>query len=280
MKRWVLIAIGLIGPTLGTAPALASGLNLGWGPYCPTNQFSVSNVSDPCDGSSELNGVVYTLVGSVRAPSPAPMLCVAEDFFIDIQENAPTLSDYWKLEDENQPGQSNVAGCRGANSVNGNVGSLAVQVSDQAFPTRFTGCVKFWGSTPTGSINYGVLIPDAYPGIVNPRRARLIGHFAKAAGSPMTAGVQYGVFIATIDTNHQIDDPSNPPDYVCAGCQDGVCLQFNEIMLRQPPGTPNGDITITREDVRDWVGWQEGNGYCLPDPVHRATWGQVKSLYR
>jgi len=254
------------------------GLNLGWGAFCPTNISSMYAVTDPCDGSSELAGVRYILIGSVVVPSPAPSACMAEVFFVDLEETAPQLSDYWHLEDENQPAQINVAGCRGtaaAGPYAGNLGSLTVQVSDPSFPPVFTGCTKFWGNSPTGAINYGVLIPDAYPGINDPRRGRLIGHFEKSPGTAMTAGLQYGVFVATIDTNHQIIDPANPPAYVCAGCQDEVVIVFNEVDLYQPPGTPGGDIIITNESSRRWVTWQPG-----ATPAHRATWGQVKSQYR
>ena len=260
------------------ASAAFPGLNLGWGAFCPTNISSMYAVTDPCDGSSELAGVRYILIGSVVVPSPAPSACMAEVFFVELEETAPQLSDYWHLEDENQPAQINVAGCRGtaaAGPYAGNLGSLTVQVSDPSFPPVFTGCTKFWGNSPTGAINYGVLIPDAYPGINDPRRGRLIGHFEKSPGTAMTAGLQYGVFVATIDTNHQIIDPANPPAYVCAGCQDEVVIVFNEVDLYQPPGTPGGDIIITNESSRRWVTWQPG-----ATPAHRATWGQVKSQYR
>jgi len=200
---------------------------------------------------------------------------------MDLDEDAAQLSDYWKLEDENQPTQTNAAGCRGTNSINGNRGSLAVEVNDSAFPASFTGCTKFWGNNPVGGINYGVLIPDGYPGVNAPNRAKLAGHFVISPGEQMAAGTQCGAFVATIDTNHQVLDANNPPSYVCGGCQDGVCLFFSDLILYQPTGTPGGNLEMTNQDKLSFVIWQGGIPVCLgAEPTRHSTWGQVKSLYR
>ena len=280
MKKTLLLTGILL--ALSAAVASAGVLNLGWGAFCPTNPGSLPNISDPCDGST---GATYTLIGTVINAAPAPTNVVAEDFFVDITEAAAQLSDYWKLEALNQPGYVNAAGCRGDNFQPGNIGSLSVSIANIAFPTTFTGCTKFWGSSPAGGVNYGVLIPDAYPGVVAPNKARLIGHFAISPGMPMAVGPQYGVFAATLDTNHQngVDAAFAAPKYGCQGCQDGVCLVFNELILYQEAGNPQGNIDITTGGQRQFVTWQGGGtgGPCPgATPTHKATWGQVKSLYR
>lgn len=274
MKKTLLLTGVLLALTASLAAAGTVGLNLGWGAFCPTNVSSMINVSDPCDGTT---GAVYQLVGSIKLPATLSQV-LAEETSVDIQEGAAILSDYWHLEDENQPGQANPAGCRGTAATGpyaGNVGSLSFQVNNALFPLTFTGCVKFWGTAPSGGVNY-------QPGVFAPNRARLLGHYAKSPGSTMTAGVQYGSFIANIDTNHQINDPLNPPSYVCAGCQDGVCIVYNECIVRQPPGVAGGDVLVSTQDIRRYVTWQGGQGTDCPaaTPTHRATWGQVKSLYR
>ena len=187
------------------------------------------------------------------------------------------LSDYWHIEDQDQPGQSNPPGCRGTANTGptaGNVGSLSFQITNALMPTNAP-CVKFWGTAPSGGVNY-------QPGVTSPNRARLLGHYAKSPGSQMTAGVQYYSFVAFIDTNHQIDDPLNPPNYICAGCADGVCIVYNEVIVRQPPGNPGGDILVSNQDIRRFVTWQGGSGSlsCQSVPVRRKTWGQLKSQYR
>jgi hypothetical protein len=280
MKKTLSLCAGTLLCVVLLAPAVrATGLNLGWGAFCPTNVGSVVNVNDPCDGSV---ATPYLLVGSVVAPSPAPTHVDAEEWYIDFQENAVALSDYWKLEDENQPGQTNLAGCRGFNSVTGNVGSLVAGIANINFPGAFTGCTKFWGTGPFGGVNYGVLVPDAYPGIVDPRRARLIGHYAISPDKPMIAGTQYLMMAVSLDTNHQNGiDPNYPaPTYQCAGCADGVCIVFNQMTIFQTAGTPGGDYLVTDQDQRRTVTWQGGGFDCTTVPVKRATWGQIKSLYR
>lgn len=275
MKEVFLLTSVLLAVT-GALPAEARpGLNLGWGPYCPTRPQSVPGWSDPCDGS----GSIAMLTASFRSPINLPNV-VGEAITLDVEENSSVLSDYWHVEDENPPGQMNPAGCRGTAYTGpyaGNHGSLVVSVSDPSFgaaPGDFTGCTKLWGTAPSGSVYY-------LPGDFSPNRARLHGFFAKSPGSPVTANVQYGAFVATIDTNHQIDDPSNPPNYVCAGCQDNVCIVFSEITLRQSPGSAGGDLTVSQQDVRQLVSWLGAFGmWCTPTPTHRSTWGQVKSMYR
>ena len=273
LKTTLLLTGALL--ALTASLAAAAGLNLGWGPFCPTNVASLPIVCDPCDGTS---GLTYNLIGSVTTPINLPLV-LAEETSVDLQEAAAVLSDYWHLEDENQPGMINPGGCRGASTVGynaGNYGSLSFQVTATAFVGAYTGCVKnFWGNSPSGVINY-------QPGVYGPNRARLLGHFAKSPGSQMTSGVQYTSFIASIDTNHQINDPLNPPSYVCAGCLDPVYIEFNECTLRQPPGTAGGDFLVSTQDVRRFVNWQGGDWFQCPGATsaHKGTWGQLKSLYR
>jgi hypothetical protein len=257
---------------VGVDVAHAAGLNLGWGSYCPTSVSSMVGIMDPCDGT----GSTYTLTGSARIPESLPQV-VGEDVIVDFEEQASALSDYWHLEAANQPGQTNPAGCRGDNPVTGNVGSLVVSAANTAFgvpPGNFTGCVKFWGA-PLGAWTYT-------PGFMGePNCARLAMSWT-VVGSPRpyTAGTQIGAFAATLDNNHQTSDPNNPPAYVCAGCQDGVCILFVQLTVYQTAGAPGGNIEMTSEDVRNLVQWQQTSFCFFVSPARRATWGQVKSLYR
>src|SRR5262252_6840041 len=131
MKKTLLFAGMLL--AVSAAVASASGLNLGWGLFCPTNISSQSNQTDPCDGSSQANGLTYNLIGSWKTPDG--LLGVeAEDFFVDLQEGAAQISDYWKLEAMNQPGQTNPPGCRGDDPLGtGNIGSMVVAIAQGSF---------------------------------------------------------------------------------------------------------------------------------------------------
>jgi hypothetical protein len=263
--RVLLLLLATMGASAGPAIAV-EGLHLRWGAYCPADPRSTQNVDDPCDGSSQMNGVTYVLVGSFETGVSLPSV-VGEDFNVVIAEARAPIGDYWRLEDENQPGQINPGGCRGASSVTGNVGSLAVQISGAAY--SLTGCTRPWGSNTFGTISYTYDIAD-------PPRGHISGSFLTSPGVALTTGVEYVCFVATIDTNHQVADPGNPPSYVCSGCRDPVDLQFGEVGLRLPGGGEYWIFPVTDYDSQ--VFWQ--GGFTPPDPVRRATWGQVKSLYR
>ena len=184
--RWV--AAAAFGVCTAVGVAEASGLNLHWGAYCPTSASSMFSIEDPCDGSSQMSGVVYALVGSFKPPVTLGA-ARSEEFSVVFSYCAAQLSDYWHLEDENQPSYSNPAGCRGTNSINGNVGSLRVNVNDSAFPATFNGCSKLWGNSASGGIDWL---------IGGPNYGHLKGTFSSASTHPVTAGTQYGCFIATI----------------------------------------------------------------------------------
>ena len=272
MNRWlslcVAVAVLACVGSFGASVAFAQGgLNLGWGAFCPV-AAGASDQTDPCDGTSL---ATYELVGTFKSGVALSQVNV-EEVSLDLQEATALLSDYWHLEDENQPGQVNPAGCRGTNPATTNIGSLVVTAANLSVPTS-SPCIKLWGS-PSGGINY-------LPGFGSPDVARINMIWGKTTPSAITAAGQYYAFAAFIDTNHQIDDPANPPNYICSGCSNAVCIVYNQCVIRQPDQTPGGDITITAQDVRRTVTWQGGVGLdCSLVPVKRTSWGHLKSLYR
>jgi hypothetical protein len=68
----------------------------------------------------------------------------------------------------------------------------------------------------------------------------------------------------------------------CAGCQLGACIVFQYIKVAQPAGTPGGDALLTDQHNTRYMTWQGGVGTNCPQatPTRKASWGQVKSLYR
>jgi hypothetical protein len=96
--------------------------------------------------------------------------------------------------------------------------------------------------------------------------------------------VEYYVGSGAFDTNHAVADPGPPAVAFCAGCQIPACIVFQYIKVAQPAGTPNGDALLTNENIRRYMTWQGGaiGGLGCPaqTPTRKATWGQVKSLYR
>ena len=263
MKKTLLLSGLLL--ALTASVAAAAGLNLGWNLACPTTTLSAVDMSFPCDD----NGAFFVLVGSAKAPAGLTKV-TAEELVLDLQEGASQLSPWWHLEDENA---TTPAGCRGTSASNAGSLSLGTDLTGASTAT----CKNYWGTSGSGGQNY-------VPGYGGPNRARLQGVFARTASTAgaLTANTQYYVLKGNLDTQHTIPDPTDPSVYVCPGCQDGVCIVFNSCKFDQPPGTANGDIEVSTQDVRQFVTWQGGVGTLCPQsvPTHRATWGKVKSLYR
>ena len=256
-----LLIAALLAPPVAAAP----GLNLGWNLACPTTAASAADMAFPCND----NTLLFTMVASVRAPAGISMLD-AEELTFDLKESSSLLSPWWHFEDGTA---STPGGCRGTTPTN--VGSLSLSSSLAGASTAV--CKNYWGTSASGAWNW---LPD----VVAPGRARLQAAFGRqeSTAGPLVADDQYYLARIDIDSQHSIADPTDPTVYVCAGCQDGMCIVFSTCRLDQPPGTPGGDITIIAQDFRQFVTWQGGVGTDCPaaTPTHRATWGELKSLYR
>jgi hypothetical protein len=69
----------------------------------------------------------------------------------------------------------------------------------------------------------------------------------------------------------------------CGGCSGSACLVLNTILVLRQPGTAGGDISLTTPGPggANMATWQGGGGAsCFAVPARRATWGQIKGLYR
>jgi hypothetical protein len=265
MKKTLLLTGVLL--ALSASLAAAAGLNLGWNLACPTTTAAAVDMAFPCDD----NTLSFTIIGSAVAPAGLSKV-TAEELVFDLQEAGGVLSPWWHLEDVSSAAP---AGCRGSDPITNPAGSLSLTAAFAGASTAV--CKNYWQTSASGGQNY-------VPGYGGPDRARLQGVFARTATSAgaLTLNVQYYVANIGLDTQHTIPDPTDPNVYVCPGCHDGVCIVFNSCKFDQPPGTPNGDVTVDTNGTRQFVTWQGGQGTICPQqtPTHRATWGKVKSLYR
>ena len=267
MKRILVLSAALL--ALRGSVASAAGINVGWNLACPTSiNLSQPDMMFMCDN----NDAVFTVIGSAKAPAGLTRV-TAEELVFDLQEEGGILTPWWHLEDASA---STSGGCRGTDPTANPVGSLLLTASFTGASTAT--CKNYWGTSATGGQYY-------VPGYGGSDRARLEGVFARVVSTagPLTANVQYYVANISLDARHTVPDPTDPSAYVCSGCRQGVCIVFNSCKFDQPPGTPNGDITVDTQDIRQFVTWQGGYGtLCgrVIDPVRNATWGRVKSLYR
>lgn len=260
--------------TTSTASA-APGLDIAWfgateASKCPLYAGALYDAPDQCDGNGGLHGFSMAF----KAPAGISKL-VSEAFIVDVELPTSFLPDWWHLEDRND-GLGVPPGCRGSDPPTGQVSSFHFSTSRGSATTAF--CKDYWQGAQPGSVVW-------YPAIRGTGTTRFYGVFVidSTRVGPLTANVEYFVGTGSFDTNHTIADPlAVPPVQACSGCLIPACLIFSSLQLRQPAGTPGGDVLITNENMRGWMTWQGqsvGAVGCYT-PVKRSTWGQVKSLYR
>jgi hypothetical protein len=258
MKKSLLLTGVLLALTASLASA--AGLQLGWSVgsgagTCPFNSLAGVDYTDPCDGTG-----FQHLVGACNVPSGLTAV-TGEDAFVDMTVADATLPPFWHLE---------TGGCGD--------GAILMQAVFTGFATGTTAttCRNYWGTSASGGFSWK-------SGYGAPNRARLEGVFARTSTSAtaMIAGANYYIFDAILSTTQ-----ADPLGANCAGCQTPACWVFNELVLSQPVGV--GDADITTAATRNFVTWQGGAGVVGPNgqgcplatPATHSTWGKVKSLYR
>jgi hypothetical protein len=274
MKKILLLTGVLLALTASLASA-APGLDAGWSVAgvsnsgCPVHSASLTDRSDPCNDNF---AGPYAYALAVHAPAGISKW-VGEELILDVQTDAAILPDWWHLEKANA-GAGIPAGCRDGSysfsTVRG-VGNTST-------------CKDYWGVNPQSGGTVWL------PGNGGPNRTRMFGAFARATSEAIaiTPDVEYYVGSGSFDTNHAVADPGPPPVAFCDGCLRPACIVFQYLKVAQPAGTPGGDALITTQNVRRYMTWQGGavgpgpggNDCPAATPTRKATWGQVKSLYR
>ena len=134
-----------------------------------------------------------------------------------------------------------------------------------------------WDSdTGTHWASFGGYIGEYHPGYGLLKLA-----IARDTEIALQAGQRYLLPPILLDP---VANPASDPDSACAGCEAGACLFVYEVDLFQTAGTATYDrYVLTRPVERAFVTWQSGQigSECSNAvPTRRATWGNIKALYR
>jgi hypothetical protein len=247
MRRSLTLLASAALTLLATSAFAAGGINLSWN---DCGVFGVLQRNFACNTNSGAN----TMVGSVVTGVVMNQL-VGQSSLIEMQTNQATLSNWWQFDS---------GGCR--------FHSPSYLIADFNFLLS-SNCLDPWGGGASGGINYtpgGVFIHG-------PNRAGIRTVCAIPGSTAITATDEYYMFKVAFVNERSIGTGS------CAGCTDGACIVFQEILVAQPAGV--GDYKITAPVSRNWIQWQ-GGGNSVPGgcpaatPTQNRTWGAVKSLYR
>jgi len=169
---------------------------------------------------------------------------------ITLQSNQAALSPWWNLQ---------TGGCR------------SVALSGGFDFTANVSCLDPWANQAVGGFNYTAGQDNV------PNRGRIKTVCAINPSTGITGIDEYYFAKVTVLNSKSTGNGS------CAGCDDGVCLVFNQLQVTQPAGV--GDVILQNPLGREFVEWQGGGslvtGGCpAATPTRNATWGSVKSLYR
>ncbi len=244
--------------------AYAAGLNLAWN-NCYPSPGAASNMSFVCDDSSpgagDANHQTFRLYGSVITGFDLDGV-LAWEARVDWQVANPVLDPWWQLATGERPD-----------------GALAF---------------SFNGFTDGTSCDQQLMMP-ASPAIVGAfdwgerangnRKAQLAMIAGRTTPVSMAASTEYQLFCVQIDSRNTRIDGGDGTTAVCAGCLDPACMVLTYLELDVPPAGGNyGKNVFTQPDQRQHVTWQGGSigglGCPAQVPVHRTTWGEVRTLYR
>ena len=274
MKKLLIMTGALLALTASIASA--TGVDLNWN-NCLNNaarrvQDNTFVCGETSPGAADGNLQQFSMYGSVR--TGVNIVGVKSwQADVDIQTASATLDPWWDMVG---------GGCR-----QGSIGFVFV-----GFPSaEISGCNGgLMNASPAalGASNYieGPAAPPAGAG--GPNRARFSMLVSRTSGITAVGTTKYALFKATVDSRFTVLDPTDPQngDHQCAGCQDQACLVLNHVNVQTDPGasTADGNNHYYTQEIADFVTWQGGviggQGCPAATPTKKATWGQVKSLYR
>jgi len=175
------------------------------------------------------------------------------EIVIDVIHSESVLPSWWQL---------GVGGCR--------YGALA---ADGQSPPNGD-CATFWADQETGGIQgYEVGQPRG-----GSNQARLLVALSLLPPNARTldAGTLY--YAARVLLGNQNTTGAGS----CSGCGGDACLVLNSIRIRRLPGAVGGDLLLEQPAPNggNLATWQGTGADCAAVPVHRASWGRIKALYR
>jgi hypothetical protein len=255
------LSIALALPTFAAALGLgAASANGGEGLYLSWNDCRLSSGNPGLTSLCDDNNGDQRLYCSFTLPQPIDEVLGIEAV-VDLQAEGVTLPDWWHLEPANVS-LGTPAGCRN--------GSLS---ATHDF-TGETGCTAFWPSLSSAVIQ-GFAPGDPRGGSAQARIKAAVAMSSPNVASLDDTHTYYGVKL--ILNNAKTVDPGS-----CSGCLTNVCLVLNAIWIKRTPGAAGGDrlLETPGNGNANWATWQGTAADCVAVPVRRATWGQIKSLYR
>jgi len=259
LKLLTVIFAALAATALLPLYAAGAGLNLSWDD-CGSHGTQVQVFA--CD----TNTGQHTMVGSFVAPEGIELMS-ANEVFMELQVNAPTIPDWWQVR---------TGACRPASTLAG----------DWDFTAGPYNCYDYWRG---GAI--GAWAEDAPQFSFPIYFQRIRGVFALPTGDLRITSVPPGTEVYSFKLS--IKNSKSTGLGACIGCEAGACIILTQLNINQPSPYPPQTF-IQNPAGRNFVSWQcmtgisndenHPEGICTfpgcPTPVRAQSWGQIKQLYR
>jgi len=222
-------------------------IHLAWND-CRAGAAASADLVFDCFSNTELFQLVCGLTLSATLDS-----VIAVEVVVDVQHQDPALPAWWQV---------GTSGCR----------ALALEASAGLQST--SECAGAWG--PSGlALLQGFDVGQPRGG-ANQVRIRAVAAVVSDSARTWSAATPYAVLTLSLDSRFSSGTGA------CTGCIPGACLVLNSMLVKRLPGG-TGDVFLSNPWMGDGnrVTWQGGGSAdCEAVPIRRATWGQVKSLYR
>jgi len=264
MTKSLVLATALIALTVSTSFAQRGSLTLGWN-NCRAHGGGIQNMTFACD----TNGGSGPLLVGAFIPSASANLNSLNSalLYVDIyQVVAPTLNPWWQFTDPP------VTGCRPLSTWSLDMANAAGAMCDRSYwrEVGLPASLARW-FYPSFQNNHGTL-----------RMLVAVDPQIATTTPQIGVGAESHVFGARLGLQNSTGSGS------CAGCLNPAYLFFGEADFFQtngdnfvidqigPQNYPNfGPKCATWQVVNPSTGCPSD-----PDPVHNASWGAIKSLYR
>jgi len=239
---------------LACAPAAHAfeGLNLAWD-HCHGEGTGVQNANFACD----VNTGAHVMVGSFVLGTPATDVS-ALDIFLDLAVANAFLPPWWEFLREGS--------CR----------RFAAATSFQQDPTDVI-CVD-WAQAQAGGAMIGY-----FPGYGEATaRIQVVSAVTLSLVQDLSPGIEYFAFNLRINHTNTVGAGS------CDLCAAPACIVFSSCVVGLAFEDPDRSISAPASPGSNAITWQGGGlpalrgavGCPASTPVHRSTWGQVKSQFR
>jgi hypothetical protein len=248
--RVLTLSIALL--TLSASISFADGeVNIGWND-CVSGGGVPAKRND-CTSNAETLALVVSARPSVEIDHLIGVVAV-----IELATAQAILSPWWHLELGPTPG------CR--------AGLLG---STYDFRSGPSGCTDVWQGDASGGIDFATPSPSSMA--PNSARLRVICGVPASLEKVVVPTDEYNMCRIVISKSKSTGTDA------CAGCLDPVCFYVASIQLAEPAGVGDYTITSGSNQYLELNAPLIGSGAICPGPplvpVHRSTWGEIKSLY-